>query len=186
MELSTFLILLIIALIFISIGFMIPEVKFKIAYFMIIMLLGLTILNVYLSIVYYIQLRNDPGKPGPQGSKGVQGAKGAPGTSSLQELQNTAPGKCSFAEKCGIPDARTKIINVAQEMYNINTECLDNPTLETCGGKQDTLDEALPINKQINMLEQIAYSSTMEEKQFLNKIRVCVQDSNRCMDPTDF
>ena len=173
MELSTFLILLIIALIFISIGFMIPETKFKIAYFMIIMLLGLTILNVYLSIVYYIQLRNDPGKPGPQGSKGVQGAKGA-------------PGKCSFAEKCGIPDARTKIINVAQEMYNINTECLDNPTLETCGGKQDTLDEALPINKQINMLEQIAYSSTMEEKQFLNKIRVCVQDSNRCMDPTDF
>ena len=54
MELSTFLILLIIALILIAIGFMIPELKYQIAYFMIICLLSLSILNIYLSIVYYI------------------------------------------------------------------------------------------------------------------------------------
>ena len=72
MELSTFLIILIFAVIFISIGFMIPETKYKIAYYMILMLLFLSVLNIYLSVVYYIQLRNDPGIPGPQGSKGVK------------------------------------------------------------------------------------------------------------------
>ena len=172
MELSTFLILLIIVLIFISIGFMIPELKFKIAYFMIIMLLGLTVLNVYLSIVYYIQLRNDPGIPGPQGPKGLKGSKGV-------------PGKCSFAEQCGIQDARNFLLNTANEMYDIPQNCLDNPTLETCEN-QDRLELAKPINKQINMLEKIAYSTTMSQKDFENKVKVCIQDSNQCMDPTDF
>ncbi len=172
MDLSTFLILLIFALLFISIGFMIPETKYKIAYFMIIMLLGLTVLNVYLSVVYYIQLRNDPGIPGPQGPKGPQGAKGA-------------PGKCSFAEKCGIQDARNKILGVAHEMYGISQNCLDKPSLATCGN-QNTLEEAMPINNQINMLEKIAYSTTMAQDDFMNKIKVCIQDSNQCMDATDF
>ena len=84
MELSTLLILLIFSIIFIAIGFMIPETKYKIAYYMILMLLCLSVLNVYLSIVYYIQLRNDVGIPGSQGAKGIKGAKGV-------------PGKCSFS-----------------------------------------------------------------------------------------
>jgi hypothetical protein len=172
MELSTFLILLIFAVIFISIGFMIPETKYKIAYFMILMLLCLSILNIYLSVVYYIQLRNDPGIPGEQGSKGVRGAKGS-------------PGKCSFSEKCGIQNARTIILNTANQMYDIPQDCLDKPSLTTCKD-QNTLDEAMPINKQINMLEKIAYSTTMSQKDFESKLKVCLQDSNDCMDPTNF
>jgi hypothetical protein len=151
---------------------MIPETKYKIAYFMIVMLLVLTILNMYLSIVYYIKLRNDPGIPGQQGPKGAKGAKGV-------------PGKCSFSETCGIDDARTKILNVANEMYNIPMECLDNPSMETCKD-QDVVDQVKPINAQINMLEKIAYSSKMSNNDFMNKIKVCIQDSNQCMDPTDF
>jgi hypothetical protein len=172
MELSTFLILLILAIIFITIGFMIPDTKYKIAYFMIIALLWLSVLNIYLSVVYYIQLRNDPGIPGPQGSKGPQGAKGP-------------PGKCSFSEKCGIQDARTKILDIAHQMYSIPQTCLDNPSIDTCGN-QETLESAMPINNQINMLEQIAYSTTMAERDFLDKIRVCVQDSDQCMNPNEF
>ena len=57
---------------------------------MIICLLGLSVLNIYLAVVYYIQLRNDPGIAGQQGPKGPKGAKGA-------------PGKCSYAKQCGIP-----------------------------------------------------------------------------------
>ena len=173
MELSTFLILLIIALILISIGFMIQEVKYKIAYFMVICLLGLSILNIYLSIVYYIKLRNDPGIPGEMGKKGPRGVKGL-------------PGKCSFTETCGIDDPRKKIINVANTMYDISKECLDKPSLENCNDNQDTLEQAIPINTQINMLEKIAYSTTMSEKDFMKKLSVCLQDSNSCMDPTDF
>lgn len=172
MDLSTFLILLIFAVIFISIGFMIPDTKYKIAYYMILMLLFLSVLNIYLSVVYYIQLRNDPGIPGPQGSKGPQGAKGA-------------PGKCSFSEKCGIKDARNVILNTANQMYNIPQGCLDKPSLATCKD-QNTLDEAMPINAQVNMLEKIAYSTTMSQKDFESKLKVCLQDSNDCMDPTDF
>lgn len=173
MELSTFLILLIIALILISIGFMIPEVKYKIAYFMIICLLGLSILNIYLSIVYYIKLRNDPGIPGEMGTKGPMGVKGM-------------PGKCSFTESCKFEDPRGKIVKVANTMYNISSNCLNNPKLENCDNNQDTLEQAIPINKQINMLEKIAYSTKMSEKEFIDKLQVCLQDSNSCMDPTDF
>jgi len=173
MELSTFLILLIIALILISIGFMIPEVKYKIAYFMIICLLGLSILNIYLSIVYYIKLRNEPGIPGEMGKKGPTGVKGL-------------PGKCSFTESCEFEDPRGKILNVANTMYDIPNECLDNPTLENCNDNQDMLEQSIPINKQINMLEKIAYSTKMTEKDFMDKLKVCLQDSNSCMDPTDF
>ena len=172
MELSTFLILLIIVLILISIGFMIPEVKYKIAYFMIICLLGLSILNIYLSVVYYIKLRNEAGIPGDMGKKGPSGVKGL-------------PGKCSFSESCKFEDPRGKILNVANTMYDISKECIDKPTLETCKN-QDTLEQAMPVNAQINMLEKIAYSTTMSEKDFLSKLQVCLQDSNSCMDPTNF
>ena len=173
MDLSTFLILLIISLILISIGFMIPDTKYKIAYFMIICLLGLSILNVYLSIVYYIKLRNDPGIPGEIGKKGPSGVKGI-------------PGKCSFTETCNIKDARTKILNVANTMYDISKDCLDTPTLENCNNDQNILEQAIPINKQINMLEKIAYSTKMSEPDFLNKLKVCLNDSNSCMDDTTF
>ena len=171
MDLSTLLIILIVFIIFFSISFFIPETKYRIAYYMILALLFLSGLNIYLSIVYYIQLRNTAGIPGTQGDKGPPGVKGA-------------PGKCSFSEKCSIDDARNKILNVANTMYSIPVECLDNPTLTTCG-TQDILDEAMPINAQVSLLEQIAFSSHMGEKDFMDKISVCLQD-NSCMDSTDF
>jgi len=172
MEVTTALVILVFAVLFISIGFMIQETKYKVAYYMILALLTFSILNIYLSVVYYIQLRNDPGIPGPQGGKGSKGSRGA-------------PGKCSFSDTCGIQDARNKILNVANGMFNIPQACLDKPSLASCGD-QDTLDEAMPINAQVNMLEQIAYSTTMSEKDFISKLQVCMQDSNQCMDPTDF
>ena len=172
MDLSTLLIILIVFIIFFSISFFIPETKYRIAYYMILALLFLSGLNIYLSIVYYIQLRNTVGIPGTQGDKGPTGVKGA-------------PGKCSFSETCEIKDARNKILNVANTMYNIPVGCLDNPNLTSCG-TQDILDQAMPINAQINMLEQIAFSTKMGEKDFMDKIQVCMQDNTNCMDPTDF
>jgi hypothetical protein len=173
MDLTTFLILVIISLILISIGFMIPETKYKIAYFMIVCLLGLSVMNIYLSVVYYIQLRNDPGVPGQQGVKGPKGAKGA-------------PGKCSYAKECGIKNARGIILDVASQMYpDIPRDCLDNPSTTSCKD-QNTLEEAMPVHDQIGMLEKIAYSSTMAEDDFKAKLNVCLQDSKQCLDPTDF
>ena len=154
---------------------MIPDPTFRVAYYMIIALLFLASLNIYLSVVYYIQLRNTPGIQGQIGNKGPKGVKGN-------------AGKCSFSQKCGIDNTemRGKIINIANEMYNIDTKCLDSPTLNNCRNDQDILDQARPINAQINMLEQIAYSTTMTQDDFMAKLNVCLQDSNSCMDPTDF
>jgi len=171
MELTTFLIILIISLIFISVGFMINETKYKIAYFMCVVLFALCILNVYLSVIYYIQLRNTPGVQGKIGQKGPQGSMGT-------------PGQCSFEETCNIKDARTKILNIANTMYDIPIDCLDNPQANC--KSQEQLEQAIPINAQINMLEKIAYSTTMGETDFLKKLQVCLQDSNSCMEPTDF
>ena len=174
MELSTLLILLIFSIIFISIGFMIPETKYKIAYYMILILLFLSILNIYLSVVYYIQLRNDTGIPGAQGTKGVKGSKGS-------------PGKCSYTESCGITNARDMILDVASSMYSdIPKGCIDKPSLTNCSNNQDMLENAMPVNAQVNMLEQIAYSTKMTPEDFKSKLKVCLNDTNQCMDPTDF
>jgi hypothetical protein len=139
---------------------------------MILGLFYLAILNIYLSIIYYIELRNNPGIAGQQGEKGPKGVKGN-------------PGKCSFTETCKIEDARNKILKVATTMYNIPEKCLDKPSVSNCG-TQDVLEQATPINAQIDMLEKIAYSSSISEKDFMTKLNVCLQDSNSCMDPTDF
>ena len=173
MELTTLLIILIIFIIFFSISFMIQDIKYRVSYYMILALLFLATLNIYLSIIYYIQLRNNPGVPGQVGAKGPLGVKGNPGI-------------CSFSEVCGIAEPRTKILNIANTMYGINKKCLDIPTLNNCDNNQDTLDQARPINTQISMLEQIAFSTTMAESDFMSKIKVCITDSNSCMDPTDF
>jgi hypothetical protein len=172
MELTTFLILLIIFIIAFSISFFIEDMKYRISYYMILCLMFLAVLNIYLSIVYYIELRNNPGIPGPQGDKGPKGVKGN-------------PGKCSFTETCKIEDARKKILNVAHSMYEIPEKCLDKPSISSCG-TQDILEQATPINAQIDMLEKIAYSSNVSEKDFMDKLKVCLKDSGSCMDPTDF
>jgi hypothetical protein len=172
MELTTFLILLIIFILAMVIGFSIKDTKMRVSYYAIVALLTLSILCTYTTIVYYIQLRNQPGIPGDMGNKGIQGSKGI-------------SGKCTFTDTCKIEDVRNKILNVANEMYGIPNKCLDTPTLKTCSD-QNTLEEAIPINKQVDMLEKIAYSTTMAEQDFMNKLQVCLQDSNSCMDPTDF
>ena len=181
-NLATIFIFLIIFIIFFGISFMIQDFKYRVCYYMILALLFLASLNIYLSIVYYIQLRNTPGVQGPQGDKGPKGMKGS-------------TGKCSFSQTCGIQQPRDRIIiPAAKLMYpDIPENCLDTPTLANCTKtgdtgtmSQDRLDQAQPINEQINMLEQIAQSSSMTENDFRNKIEVCIKDSNSCMDPTDF
>ena len=181
-NLATIFILLIIFIIFFGISFMIQDFKYRVCYYMILALLFLASLNIYLSVVYYIQLRNTPGIQGPIGEKGPKGMTGS-------------TGKCNFSQTCGIQEPRDRIIiPAAVQMYpDIPQNCLDTPTLTNCTKSTDTgtqsqdrLDQAIPINNQINMLEQIAQGSVMTENDFRNKINVCITDSNSCMDPTDF
>ena len=186
-SVASIFIILIIFIIFFGISFMIQDTKYRICYYMILALLFLASLNIYLSIVYYIQLRNTPGVQGPIGSKGPKGMTGT-------------KGRCSFSVKCGIDEPRKIILDAAHTMYNPTTnppksattpdamprECLNTPSLANCNNNQDTLDQARPINNQINMLEKIAQSSSMTTQDFKDKINVCLTDSDACMEPTDF
>ena len=174
-NLTTIFILLILFIIFFGISFMIQDFKYRVCYYMVLALLFLASLNIYLSVVYYIQLRNTPGIQGPIGNKGPQGMTGS-------------TGKCNFSQTCGIQAPRQNIIiPAAMTMYpDIPRNCLDTPTLSNCNNDQNILDQAIPVNDQINMLEQIAQSSSMTENDFKEKINVCITDSNSCMDPTDF
>jgi len=157
MELSTVLIIILVYLTCITISLFIDEMKLRLAFYMLVALGTLCFLNIYLTITYYIKLRNDPGVAGKQGPKGPKGVRGD-------------PGKCSYSTSCGIPDARGKILNTASTMFEIDKGCLNEPSLKTCKDKE-TMDMANPIHDQIDMLEKIAKDTTLSEEDFNKKIR---------------
>lgn len=53
--------------------------KLKFMYWLIVILLFVSIFNIYLTTKYYIKLRNDPGIRGERGDPGMQGDKGSSG-----------------------------------------------------------------------------------------------------------
>ena len=166
MKLSTLLIIILIYLTCLTISLFIDEIKLRLAFYLLVALGTLCFLNIYLTISYYIKLRNEPGVPGLQGSKGPKGIVGD-------------PGRCSYSTKCGIDNSRGKLLNVASDMFDIDTECLDNPSLKTCQDKE-TMDKANPINVQIDMLEKIAGSTSMTEEEFTTKIKNCLNNPEKC------
>lgn len=61
----------------------IKGVKVKIMYWMIIALLFIVFLNIYMTALYYIKIRNNPGVNGERGPPGKAGQKGARGVCKL-------------------------------------------------------------------------------------------------------
>ena len=166
MDLTTFLIILLLVIIMIVISLFIENTRDRVAFYCIMGLACLCIINTYSIIVYYIKLRNDPGVQGPPGNKGAKGPKGD-------------PGKCSFSDKCGIEKPREKILDIASEMYNIPVRCLNKPNIKDCNDN-DTFEQANIINKQIGLLESIAYKTSMTESDFIKKLKVCLNDPDGC------
>ncbi len=115
----------------------------------------LTFINLYLSIAYYIKLRNEPGIPGKRGSKGEKGPVGD-------------MGKCTFSEKCGIEDCDNKILGVAEELYpDLSRECLLN--IAKCNSPQDK-EKAKPIGIQIKNLIEKCKTTDMAEEDFMRRV----------------
>lgn len=106
------------------------------------------------------------GIAGPMGSKGVRGPRGE-------------PGKCTFSNTCGIENAREKIIDIAEDMYEISKSCLENPSIKYCDN-DDIVAKAVMVNKQINVLEDMAAKTTMAEKDFMDKLNICLSDPSAC------
>lgn len=80
------------------IGFSIKDFNFKICYWLSIALILVTIINLNMSIGFYIKLRNDKGISGKRGERGDKGPKGFPGRCEL-----------NIDAKCGINNCVSKI-----------------------------------------------------------------------------
>ena len=165
-DTSSILIIIILISIVVTISFFITEPSYKLAYFMIIGLAFLCLLNIYLTVFYYIKIRNSDGNPGPMGPKGIRGPKGE-------------PGKCSFSETCGISDPRTKILDTASKLYDIPSKCINKPNLTNCDN-EDIVAQAVAIAKQVNVLEDMAAKSMMAEQDFMDKLQICLSDPSAC------
>lgn len=137
MNLSTFLIAVFIFIIVYSLSFLIQNNTYKIFYFLIMGLGAITFLNIYLGIIYYVKLRNDPGIPGPRGPKGKKGPRGMTGKCIINE-------SCSFSRN----DAINMILDRISNKFDSTSECILDPSIDKCGSLQEVNrinDNIIPV-----------------------------------------
>jgi hypothetical protein len=67
--------------------------KLKIMYWLVVILLFISVFNIYLTTKYYVKLRNEPGIRGTRGDPGLQGDKGSKGVCVIDT-------KCMGTEDC--------------------------------------------------------------------------------------
>jgi hypothetical protein len=158
MDITTFLILITIYLVLIVISMFIEDRQYKIYYFAIVVLGTLCFLNVYLSVIYYIKLRNEPGVPGPRGAPGSKGARGG-------------KGKCSVGESCSFTkqDASAMLYKMAAEKFDTTEKCLKTPSLKNCPGGVAEVERLQAVSRQIKLLESLAISGKFTRQEFEEK-----------------
>ena len=104
---KNFILILIIIILFVIFYIISPkEPGIKTTYWMVIGLACLSIINIYLSIYYYIKLRSQKGVSGPIGPRGNKGSKGDTGV-------------CASSERCQIDknECRTLLTEIRDEYW---------------------------------------------------------------------
>lgn len=147
MNLSTFLIILFVFIILFSLSFLIENKTYKIFYFLIMALGGITFLNIYIGVLYYIKLRNEPGIPGPRGPKGEKGPKGKTGKCIINE-------KCTFTRDDAIKMINTEIAN----KFDTTEECLTRTNINNCGSRQEVNRINKDIKPIIETIKKVAFA----------------------------
>ena len=164
MDTSALLTIILIYLVFFIINLFIEDFNTRLAYWFIVALGTLALMNLYLSILYYIRLRNEPGKPGPRGEKGEGGSKGD-------------IGKCTFSEKCGINDCEGKIYGLGEKFYpDIPLNCLKDT--KKCKTHTER-EKAVPINKELNRIIKKCNKTKMAEAEFMRLITPLIENMER-------
>ncbi len=141
----------------------IKDDNLKTSYWLIIFLGYLSVFNIYLSVNYYIKLRNEKGIPGGIGPHGDPGPKGYRGT-------------CSLSEQCGIQNCRPKIMGLVVDTFpDIPKKCIEDITnCESPSLKQ----RAIPINKLVDNLVDECKNSDRSEDDFMRQIRPRIDNSD--------
>jgi hypothetical protein len=136
------------------------DTQYSTSYWSVVALLLLSIINIYLSVTYYIKLREEPGLPGIKGSKGYRGLKGD-------------VGKCTFSKTCNIENCYNKVYSVANDLFpdlskGNNGECLRNPNkCKTQIGRENSQ----MIKPQLNKIIEECKKTKESEEDFINKIK---------------
>jgi hypothetical protein len=93
----------------------------RLIFYLAMILLFVSLNNIYFSVLYYIKLRN---------SKGIKGDRGSPG----EEGQAGSNGVCLMSKNCGIVNCRELIIETLEkhfpEYININEKVNNNEALD--------------------------------------------------------
>jgi hypothetical protein len=82
----------------VTISYLFIEENLRLVFMLIMLLLYVSIYNVYFSIKYYYRIRNEPGMKGDRGDPGQSGQGGSDGV-------------CAMAKSCGIANCRKLIID---------------------------------------------------------------------------
>ena len=148
----------------IIIGQIIIDEKFKIVFYLTMLLLWVSLNNIYYSSKYYILLRN---------FKGIKGDRGDPGDPG----QDGSNGVCLMANKCGIVDCKSLIIDQLMvkfpEYKKINQKLNDNLKLTPTETKIQEM-----IDKYINILLPKCENTEETTEDFIKTITKTIENSN--------
>ena len=136
----------------------IQDNNLKICFWLSLILCIVCLINLNLSLSFYIKLRNDKGVQGPRGERGDKGPKGFPGRCELNVNQGTDD---------NIKHCKTKIIN------NLMKTCKNYEEITKKSNTNRTPEETQKFDiytSWINKLDGKCKTTNLEEDDFFNEI----------------
>ena len=134
------------------IGFSIKDFNFKICYWLSIALILITIINLNMSVGFYIRLRNDKGISGKRGERGDKGPKGFPGRCEL-----------NLEAKCGVKNCISKIQDELAKRCNHYSEIVAKRDYDRTVEEQQILEK---YNTWINIINSKCADYSGPEQDF--------------------
>jgi hypothetical protein len=112
------------------IGFSIKDHNFKICYWLSVALILITVINLNMSVGFYIRLRSDKGVSGNRGKRGDKGPTGFPGRCEL-----------NLEAKCGVKNCISKIQDQLSKRCNHYAEIVAKRDYDRTVEEQQILDK---------------------------------------------
>ena len=138
------------------IGFSIKDHNFKICYWLSVALILITVINLNMSVGFYIRLRNDKGISGNRGKRGDKGAKGFPGRCEL-----------NLDAKCGVKNCISKIQDQLSKRCNHYGEIVAKRDYDRTTEEQQILEK---YQTWINIINNKCGSHQGNENNFFDTI----------------
>ena len=151
-----FIIVMVFLFIILIVNQFLKDPNLKIAYWLLMFLFFISISNIYLSIIFYKKIRNEPGLIGPDGNSGDTGMNGSDGV-------------CTLSTSCGISNCKlvieSELIKIFPIYKKIKSKLKRNIVLS--GEEKKALNK---INSYIDILLPVCESGKFNKKEFLDHI----------------